>query len=224
LKNAGFKAQVVCSSKQAAIHYQTYIQAALQSIINEELEKDESRRDQELLKKLQFIKSAVVISSDGTNEKAVFVKARKDSKELNAIKSFKKAFNVEDDKTGVAFLIVCDMLLTGFDAPIEQVMYLDKKLKEHNLLQAIARVNRTYPGKTRGYIVDYIGLANHLSDALSLYSEEDQQEILDGLKSVESEVPVLESRYRRLIQLFEDPLLINGPITKIEDLVKTASK
>ena len=54
-------------------------------------------------------------------------------------------FDHEDpDKelTGIAFLVVCDMLLTGFDAPIEQVMYIDKRLKEHNLLQAIARVNR----------------------------------------------------------------------------------
>ena len=63
--------------------------------------------------------------------------------------------------TGIAFLIVCDMLLTGFDAPIEQVMYIDKRLKEHNLLQAIARVNRVAKGKQRGFIVDYIGLANH---------------------------------------------------------------
>jgi len=211
----GFKAQVVCSSKQAAIHYQTYIRSTLQELIEEESNKDDTERDEELLKQLQFIATAVVISSDGTNEKAIFVQARKESKELNAIKSFKKAFDSEDPKTGVAFLIVCDMLLTGFDAPIEQVMYLDKKLREHNLLQAIARVNRTYSGKTRGYIVDYIGLANHLSDALSLYSGEDQQELLDGMKSVESEMPVLESRYRRLVQLFED-----NKINQIEELVK----
>jgi type I restriction enzyme R subunit len=56
------------------------------------------------------------------------------------------------------------MLLTGFDAPIEQVMYIDK-LREHTLLQAIARTNRVKKGKQRGYIVDYIGLANHLTDA-----------------------------------------------------------
>jgi type I restriction enzyme R subunit len=206
---SGFKAQVVCSSKQAAIHYQNSIRSALQKLIEEERSKEGKQRDDALLKQLQFIDAVVVISSEGTNEKAVFVKARKEARELNAVKSFKKAFDFDDPKTGVAFLIVCDMLLTGFDAPIEQVMYLDKKLKEHNLLQAIARVNRTYPGKTRGYIVDYIGLANHLQAALSLYSGEDQQEILDGLKNVESEMPVLESRYRRLIQLFEDNKVSN---------------
>ena len=85
------------------------------------------------------------------------------------MENFCKPFDFEDrDKnlTGIAFLVVCDMLLTGFDAPIEQVMYIDKRLKEHNLLQAIARVNRVFKGKQRGFIVDYIGLANNLTEAL----------------------------------------------------------
>ena len=72
------------------------------------------------------------------------------------------------------------MLLTGFDAPVEQVMYIDKRLREHNLLQAIARVNRVAKGKHRGFIVDYIGLANHLTEALSIYAEEDAQDIQRG--------------------------------------------
>src|SRR3546814_15737622 len=90
------------------------------------------------------------------------------------------------------------MLLTGFDAPIEQVMYLDKKLREHNLLQAIARVNRVSRNKHRGYIVDYIGLANHLGDALSIYSAEDQGDLRQGLKDSLSELPILRSEERRV--------------------------
>ena len=58
----------------------------------------------------------------------------------------------------VGLIIVSDMLLTGWDAPIVSTMYLDKPLKEHTLLQAIARVNRTLPGKNAGYIVDYHGV------------------------------------------------------------------
>ena len=104
---------------------------------------------------------------------------------------------------GIAFLVVCDMLLTGFDAPIEQVMYVDKKIREHTLLQAIARTNRVKKGKTRGYVVDYVGLTNNLTEALTLYAANDeQQELVDGLKSITSEVPVLEERYQRLLQLF----------------------
>ena len=111
----------------------------------------------------------------------------------------------DKEYTGIAFLIVCDMLLTGFDAPIEQVMYIDKKIREHSLLQAIARTNRVKTGKKRGYVVDYIGLANHLTEALTLYAATDEQEELAaGLKSITSEVPVLEERYQRLLQLFAE--------------------
>lgn len=67
-------------------------------------------------------------------------------------------------------LIVCDKLLTGFDAPRATVLYIDKPLKEHNLLQAIARVNRLYEGKDFGYIIDYRGLVKELDDALDVYS------------------------------------------------------
>ena len=211
---SGFKAQVVCSSKQACVHYQTYIRQAIDQQITEHEALGATEENTETLVRLKFLKTAVVMSSDGTNEKADFVNARKEAKQLDAVESFKKAFNYEKPETGVAFLIVCDMLLTGFDAPIEQVMYIDKRLSEHNLLQTIARVNRTYKEKTRGYIVDYIGLTENLKEALSLYAGEEQEDILDGLQNIDSEVPVLESRYRRLLQLFQD-----GGVAQIEELI-----
>jgi len=65
------------------------------------------------------------------------------------------------------------MLLTGFDAPIEQVMYLDSPLKEHTLLQAIARVNRKADGKTYGLVVDYWGVSDDLQRALAIFSPSD---------------------------------------------------
>jgi hypothetical protein len=71
------------------------------------------------------------------------------------------------------------MLLTGFDAPIEQVMYIDKKIQEHSLLQAIARTNRVKRGKQRGYVVDYIGLTDNLTAALTLYAATDEQQEID---------------------------------------------
>lgn len=127
---------------------------------------------------------------------------------MDAVRNFCRNFDLDDsDKTntGIAFLIVCDMLLTGFDAPVEQVMYIDKKLREHALLQAIARTNRVSRGKKRGYIVDYIGLANHLTEALTLYAASDElQELHDGLKNITSELPVLEERYQRLLQHFTE--------------------
>ena len=176
----GFKAQVACHSKNAAITYQKCLGKSIPAYIDKLKAEGEN---EELIEQLEFLKTAVVISSDGTNEKAVITEARKRAKEMNAVENFKKTFDPEKSETGIGLLIVCDMLLTGFDAPIEQVMYLDKKISEHNLLQAIARVNRVYPDKPCGYIVDYVGLSNHLRDALSIYSADDQQEILAPLPS-----------------------------------------
>jgi type I restriction enzyme, R subunit len=200
----GFKAQVVCHSKLAAVRYQTAIHQALADRLTQL--KQQPTPDLELIKKLRHLKAAVIISGDGTNEAAYITTARKQARAWNAVENFCKPFDFDDpDKTdtGIAFLVVCDMLLTGFDAPIEQVMYIDKKIKEHTLLQAIARTNRVKQGKQRGYIVDYIGLTENLTDALTLYAAADeQQELALGLKSIASEMPVLEERYQRLLQLF----------------------
>ena len=201
----GFKAQVVCHSKLACVRYRTGIRAA----IAERLALEQARPvpDAALVRKLSFLQAVVVVSSDGTNEAAFITQARKEAARLNAVQNFCKGFDLDDPdqtNTGFAFLIVCDMLLTGFDAPIEQVMYIDKRLREHTLLQAIARTNRVKRGKQRGYVVDYIGLANHLADALKLYTVADElQELHEGLKNIGTELPVLEERCQRLLQHFE---------------------
>ena len=155
----GFKAQVICHSKLAAVRYQQAIHEALAETLTELEAMGDP--DFDLIKKVRFLKAAVVISGDGTNEAAYITEARKQAKAWNAVDNFCKPFAFDDpDKPyrGIAFLVVCDMLITGFDAPIEQVMYIDKKIREHTLLQAIARTNRVKKGKQRGYVVDYIGL------------------------------------------------------------------
>jgi len=86
-------------------------------------------------------------------------------------------------------------------------MYLDKSIKEHDLLQAIARVNRTKGEKKHGILVDYYGVSNHLKDALNIWGSEDEddiKELLSYLRDINKEIPVLEARYNRMIQLFED--------------------
>ena len=199
----GFKAQVVCHSKLAAIRYQRAIRDALDERLS--TEKLKTVPDMDLIRRLSFLKAAVVVSSDPTNELAAITEARREAKRWNAVENFCKPFDFDDPEkelTGIALLVVCDMLLTGFDAPVEQVMYIDKRLREHNLLQAIARVNRVAKNKHRGFIVDYIGLANHLVEALSIYSEEDMEDIRMGLKNRLTELPILEERYQRLLQHF----------------------
>jgi len=202
----GFKAQVVCHSKLAAVRYKAAIDKELAAHI--ERLKLAKQPDADLIKRLEFLKSVVVISSDGVNEPAFVTDARKAARAVDAVANFCRPFAFDDpDKphSGVAFLIVCDMLLTGFDAPIEQVMYLDKKIREHTLLQAIARTNRVARGKSRGYVVDYVGLTSNLTEALTIYAATgEQQDLAGGLKNLTSEMPVLEERYRRLLQLFAE--------------------
>jgi type I restriction enzyme R subunit len=114
----GFKAMIVTSSRNAAITYK------------------------EQLNKLDAPQSVVVISGDHNDEKR-FWEYTDSSKQKQQIENFKKPFGSGENQSELSVLIVKDMLLTGFDAPIAQVMYLDRKLTDHTLLQAIARVNRT---------------------------------------------------------------------------------
>ena len=92
------------------------------------------------------------------------------------------AFGGEDEGvTGdMGILVVNNMLITGFDAPVEQVMYLDKVITDHNLLQAIARVNRVGgDSKDKGFVVDYVGIGHHLKEAIDVYDEREQKEVID---------------------------------------------
>ena len=135
----GFKAQVVAYDREAVANYKKL----LDKLIPAEW-------------------SAVVYSPGDPNSDAddlkVYNTSRREREQI--IEKFK------DPKSSLKFLLVCDMLLTGFDAPIEQVMYLDKPLRDHNLLQAIARTNRVYKNKEAGKIIDYYGITRNLYDAL----------------------------------------------------------
>ncbi|MGO2133223.1 MAG: type I restriction endonuclease subunit R [Halomonas sp.] len=164
-------------------------------------------RYRKVLRQLEF---AVVFSSSNNDDPSWAQWSDRAAVE-NHIKRFKKTLPPLDDADAhdpqewdsakhdpLAFLIVKSMLLTGFDAPIEGVMYLDRSLREAELLQAIARVNRTGHGKTHGIVVDYFGVANHLKEALAAYSEED----IDGaLKSLKDEIPLLRDRHLRVIDV-----------------------
>lgn len=86
------------------------------------------------------------------------------------------------------FLIVTSKLLTGFDAPILQAMYLDKPMKDHNLLQAICRTNRVFPGKTHGLIVDYLGIFDDVATALD-FDEKAMQKVITNLDELKKELP-----------------------------------
>ncbi|WP_436992205.1 type I restriction endonuclease subunit R [Streptomyces sp. enrichment culture] len=101
----------------------------------------------------------------------------------------------------IAFLIVKSMLLTGFDAPIEQVLYLDRPIRDAELLQAVARVNRPAPAKEHGLVVDYYGVLSDLGTTLAAYR--DDPPVREGMVSIASEVPAMEEAAKELSRFLE---------------------
>jgi type I restriction enzyme R subunit len=138
-----------------------------------------------------------VIISGNHNDVPEIAQYTDKTKQKQTIKDFTKPLS----ENPTAILIVKDMLLTGFDAPNCQVMYIDRSLKEHTLMQAIARVNRTYKGKDCGYVVDYYGLSDHLTEALELFSSDDVEGTYHTLKD---EIPKLKACHTRAISFFKE--------------------
>ena len=133
----------------------------------------------ETLDSMNAPESRIIMSEDPEDKKYGWDKyalTRKDQER------YEERFQLPVEQDGLSILIVVDMLLTGFDAPILQVLYLDQGLKEHTLLQVIARVNRPYgETKTYGLIVDYWGLTKNLRDAFALYDDSDVENIVKPL-------------------------------------------
>ena len=110
------------------------------------------------------------------------------------------------DGDEIELLIVVEKLLTGFDAPRASVLYIDKELKEHNLLQAIARVNRLSDGKDFGFIIDYRGLLGNLDEALTSYSaldSFDEDDLSGAVIDIKSEIAKVKTYYSHLEDLFK---------------------
>ena len=178
----GFKAQVVTVSRLAAIRYKKALEEALKEKVKELKNSDPDNVNISLLERL---KVGVVISRL-PNDPQEYYQYTDENEHERIIRSFKLPFDKTDENgiSGeVGILVVQNMLITGFDAPIEQVMYLDNVLKEHNLLQAIARVNRVYKNKSCGFVVDYVGVLKHLREALAIYADEDIDEITQVVKN-----------------------------------------
>lgn len=217
---SGLKAQVVAFSRRAAVRYQEAFLAARAELVAEAKALDEATRALDdlllrarpaklaaavragrLLPRLESLAFAAVISPDN-NDPPEWAEWSDEAAIRSRIDRFKKPFENEDPekRDPLAFLIVKSMLLTGFDAPIEGVMYLDRPIREAELLQAIARVNRTGHGKEAGIVVDYFGLAQRLKEALSAYSADD---IEGALQSLADEIPKLRDRHTRVLGLFQ---------------------
>nr|WP_313635198.1 type I restriction endonuclease subunit R [Brevundimonas diminuta] len=206
----GFKAQIVAIDRESVVLYRL----ALAEVIAADLAKDGMAEADAAAKGERMIKCVFSKSqeddkpSEDPEVQAVRAELIAHYLDADGEKTAKKAFKGSGDEP--SFLIVCDKLLTGFDAPNEHVMYLDKPLREHGLLQAIARTNRTCSirrpdgstvDKPHGRIVDYIGVTQHLDDALSSYRADDVQNALRDLDLLRRDLRKTHAEFKRQLRL-----------------------
>lgn len=188
-----FKGQLVCDKKVNAIKYKEYLdeigivssEVLISSI--DEREGEESAYEKSTEKENQFWKK--MMDEHGNSK----------SYEKNIISRFK---NQKDPE----IIIVVDKLLTGFDEPKNTVLYLTRNLQGHKLLQAIARVNRIYPDKEFGYIIDYYGVIENLDDALQMYSsfeDFDEEDLAGTLTNISDEIKKLPQKHSDLWDIFK---------------------
>ncbi|HOC94180.1 MAG TPA: HsdR family type I site-specific deoxyribonuclease [Bacteroidales bacterium] len=189
-----FKAQLVCNGKDTALKYKQY------------------------LDEFDMVSSEVLISGPDDREGETDI-SRENKEAVNRFwKEMMKKYGTEKEynrqlinsfKFGEfpEIIIVVDKLLTGFDAPKNTVLYLTRNLKEHSLLQAIARVNRLYEGKEYGYIIDYRGVLLNLDAALDLYSslpEFDAADLAGTWTDVDAVIQTLPQKHSDLWDIFKE--------------------
>ena len=191
-QGTGLKAQIVAPSKFSAVLFQRFFEGSGK------------------------INTAMVISGengivdeDDTHKKEVIEYLERNKERYRSLESYEKdvidSFKYNDD--GIEILIVVDKLLTGFDAPRNTVLYLAKDLKDHNLLQAIARVNRLFENKqlpkTAGFIIDYSENAKNLDVAMKLFGNYDEDDVKSTLIDVKEKIWELEQSYANVHDFFK---------------------
>jgi len=192
-QGTGFKAQLVAPNKASALKYNAY------------------------LNEIGIVSSEVVISPPDMREGYEETDDETTDEVVKFWQKMMKRYGSEEEYTKQLInqfkhgsvpeiLIVVDKLLTGFDAPRNAVLYLCRVLREHTLLQAIARVNRLHEGKEFGFIVDYASVLGELDKALTMYSAFegfDESDLAGTLTSINSEIEKLPTRYSDLWDLFK---------------------
>ncbi|MBV5275028.1 MAG: type I restriction endonuclease subunit R [Lamprocystis purpurea] len=208
----GYKAQVVASSREAAVRYRSCLCTALAAAIARLEQSNPTSLDLERLRRMRV---GVVISGGQLNDKKPHLELYANpSEHKRLIASFKLPFDAVADgppdskgermRGDVGILVVNNMLLTGFDAPIEQVLYLDQVIRAQNLLQAIARVNRVAGGsKSKGFVVDYVGIGHHLQTAIDNYDARERQEVLENLSFPKDELRQLDAADRAVMAFLD---------------------
>src|SRR5690606_32013008 len=195
----GFKAQLAVPKIDTAIKYQKYFEAQLDPTLKINTRvvftPPDSRQDND------------DVWSESSNESRnywdqLMAKHRNQEEyENDVIAKF------SDPSQEVELIIVVKKLLTGFDAPRNTVLYLARPLVAHNLLQAIARVNRLFKGKEHGHIIDYVGVLGKLDEALTEYSaleDFDDEDLTNALVDIKEEIRKVPGRHAEVVEIFNE--------------------
>lgn len=188
VQGSGFKAQLATDSRESAIRCRQFFQ------------------------ELGAVEVAVIMSKPDLRSESKLVRdfwqemMDRHGSEKHYNEDILASFSRED---GVEILIVVDRLLTGFDEPRNRVLYIDKPLQEHSLLQAIARVNRLYEGKDYGLLIDYRGVLGKLNEAMHTYDklaefDPADLDVTDTLMDVQEEIDKLPQRHTDLWAVFKE--------------------
>ncbi|MXW42184.1 MAG: type I restriction endonuclease subunit R [Acidimicrobiia bacterium] len=219
----GFKGMIVATSREACLRYYDALNTARDELVVEldqrgnelnwqsndsrllDLEESFLRPAAEQVDLIRALEFAPVISGDH-NDPPHYADWTDKLRQQVRINSFKLPLGVvADGHSPLGILIVKSMLLTGFDAPWAQALYLDRMIQEAELLQAVARVNRTAPKKTYGLVVDYYGVSSQLTKALAAYAGDDGEidpDVEGALRPLTAEIEKLEPQRQRVRQLF----------------------
>ena len=194
------KAMIVCSSRKIAYSLFLKFKEKYPEWLQEKKSPEGVKVTDEELKALKPMPFIAMVSSVGSNDESEMynylggVKNDKRSEELDI--SFKK------EKSNFRIVIVVDMWITGFDVPSLTYLYNDKPLKKHLLIQTISRVNRKYPGKDYGMIIDYIGIRNNMREAMKIYGGDTS--VAPTSDDVEQATSVFREELEVLKSLFSD--------------------
>lgn len=209
------KAMFVCSNRKIAYNlYKQIIELRPEWAKLPDGNKSESSKDDEETLPLERIKLVMTRSKDDEEELWDMLGTDEYRKTLDA--------QFKNPKSNFKIAIVVDMWITGFDVPCLDTMYIDKPLQQHTLIQTISRVNRVFPGKDKGLVVDYIGIKNNLNTALKRYANGDNNP--DSVEAIEQSITMVKDELdilRRMFYKFDYRKFTTGtPLEQLDTLNK----
>ncbi len=214
-EGATVKGKAIFVSSKREIAYELFKEIiALRPHWNEIRECDEgvtlTEQERKTIKPIERIKMVMTRGQDDPKAMWDLLGTKEDRKELD------RQFKTE--KSNFKIAIVVDMWLTGFDVPFLDTIYIDKPIQRHNLIQTISRVNRTFNGKEKGLVVDYLGIKKQMNQALAHYNQADQQnfeEIQQSIVVVRDHLDLL----RKMFHVFNSKPYFSGtPLQQLECL------